>query len=86
MAFSHHFLSMALLCFLEWEKEVVLMIVGKAGFEIFLPDNVVAQREVWAVKSLGIPGCGREHSVGSYGLKTPQRSGMHASKTRGGLS
>lgn len=86
MALSHYFLNMALLCFLEWETEMVPMVVGEAGFEILLPDNMAAQREIWAVQSLGIPGCGCEHPVGSYGLRTPQRAGTHASKTRGGLS
>lgn len=47
----------------------------RRGFEIMLSDDMAAQRYIWPVESTGIPleygriGC--EHSVCSWGLRTP---------------
>lgn len=72
---------MALLCSLNG-KQRFLMNPGTG--QILLYNDVAAHRQVWPVV-LGFPSSypwnmapdGREHSVGSYGLRIPQRQEMH---------
>lgn len=41
-----------MVCFLEWETEVVLLNPGRG--QILLSEDMAAQREVWPVEGLGI--------------------------------